>query len=132
MKIEIGNARAREDQKKRQMLFPIALVPFDHIEDRNLFDADRWIDNAREIREYFIPDFSNWKDHYSDQKSLGRLLRDLKAGVRDGRLLDDNQREAGTLYPVWTGLGCFRFSTASSIAVHPTSLRWTKKNSRST
>ena len=87
MKIEIGNARAREDQKKRQMLFPIALVPFDHIEDWKLFDAGRRIDSAREIREHFIPDFSNWKDHYSDQKSLGRLLRDLKAGVRDGRLL---------------------------------------------
>ena len=29
------------------------------------FDADPGIDSAREIREYFIPDFSNWKDHDS-------------------------------------------------------------------
>ena len=38
-------------------------------------------DSAKEIREYFVPDFSNWKDHDA-QKALDRLLRDLKA---DGR-----------------------------------------------
>jgi hypothetical protein len=84
MKIEIANARAREEQQKRQMLFSIALVPFDHIEDWKLFDADRGIDSAREIREYFIPDFSNWKDHDSYAKAFDRLLRDLKAGARAG------------------------------------------------
>jgi hypothetical protein len=83
VKIEVANARAREEQQKRQMLFPIALVPFDHIEDRNLFDADRWIDNAREIREYFIPDFSNWKDHASYATAFDGLLRDLKTGAQD-------------------------------------------------
>jgi hypothetical protein len=36
-------------------------------------------DSAREIREYFIPDFSNWKDHDSYKKAFDRLLRDLKA-----------------------------------------------------
>jgi hypothetical protein len=34
---------------------------------------------ARKIREYFIPDFSNWKDHDSYQKAFDRLVRDLKA-----------------------------------------------------
>jgi hypothetical protein len=34
---------------------------------------------AAPIREYFIPDFSNSKDHDSYQKALKRLLRDLKA-----------------------------------------------------
>ena len=37
-----------------------------------------WTDSAREIREYFIPDFTQWKDHDSYQKGLERLLRDLK------------------------------------------------------
>lgn len=36
-------------------------------------------DMAREVREYHIPDFSNWKDHDSYQKAFERLLRDLKA-----------------------------------------------------
>ena len=66
------------------MPFPITLVPFDQIRAWKLFDADRGIDSAREIREYFIPDFSNWKDHDSYQRAFERLLRDLKAGARDG------------------------------------------------
>ena len=36
-------------------------------------------DSAREIREYFIPDFSNWKDHDAYQAAFQRLVRDLKA-----------------------------------------------------
>ena len=52
VKTEIANARAREDQQKRQMLFPITLVPFERIKSWKLFDADTGIDSAREIREY--------------------------------------------------------------------------------
>lgn len=84
VKTEIAEARAREEQQKRQMLFPITLVPFDRINKWKLFDADCGIDSAREIREYFIPDFSNWKDHDSYQKAFDLLLRDLKAGAKDG------------------------------------------------
>jgi hypothetical protein len=35
--------------------------------------------SAREIREYFIPDFSDWKNHDNYQKAFQRLLSDLKA-----------------------------------------------------
>ena len=41
VKTEVANARAREDQQKRQMLFLIAIVAFDRIKDWKLFDADR-------------------------------------------------------------------------------------------
>ena len=57
VKTEIANARAKEQQQKRQMLFPISLVPFDRVRTWKLFDADTGIDSAREIREYFVPDF---------------------------------------------------------------------------
>jgi uncharacterized protein YjbI with pentapeptide repeats len=81
VKTEIGKARKREAQEKRRMLFPIALVPYDPvINEWECFDADRGKDSAREIREYFIPDFSNWKNHNSYQEALGRLVSDLKAG----------------------------------------------------
>jgi uncharacterized protein YjbI with pentapeptide repeats len=79
VKTEIGNARQREIREKRQMLFPISLVPYDRIREWKAFDADTGKDSAREIREYFIPDFSNWKDHDSYQQALQRVLRDLKA-----------------------------------------------------
>lgn len=79
VKTEIANARAKEAQQARQMLFPISLVSFDRIRSWKLFDADTGIDSAREIREYFVPDFSNWKDHDSYQQAFDRLVKDLKA-----------------------------------------------------
>jgi hypothetical protein len=33
--------------------------------------------SAREIREFHIPDFSNWKDHDSYRLAFDRLLDDL-------------------------------------------------------
>ena len=66
--------------KPKQMLFPVTLVPFDPaIRDWECFDGDSGKDFAREIREYFIPDFSNWKDHDAYQKAFNRLVADLKA-----------------------------------------------------
>ena len=79
VKTEIANARDREDREKKQMLFPITLAPFEDIRRWKLFDADRGMDSASEIREYFIPDFSNWKDHDSYQRAFQRLVKDLKA-----------------------------------------------------
>jgi hypothetical protein len=83
VKTEITNARAKEEHQKRQMLFPITIVPFDRIKSWKMFDADTGIDSAREIREYFVSDFSNWKDHDSYTKAFERLVRDLKAGPGD-------------------------------------------------
>jgi hypothetical protein len=42
------------------------------------FDADGGKDLAVEVREYFIPNFSNWKDHGSFEKAFEILLRDLR------------------------------------------------------
>ena len=61
------------------MLFPVRLVDFETLRDWECFDADTGKDSAREIREFFIPDFSVWKDFDSYQKAFERLLRDLKA-----------------------------------------------------
>jgi TIR domain/Pentapeptide repeats (8 copies) len=83
VKTEVANARQREIQEKRQMLFPISLVPYERIKEWKVCDADTGKDSAREIREYFIPDFSNWKDHDSYQQAFQRLLRDLKAEGSD-------------------------------------------------
>jgi uncharacterized protein YjbI with pentapeptide repeats len=82
VKTEVANAREREERERKQKLFPITLAPFDKVKQWKLFDADTGIDSAREIREYFIPDFSNWKDHDSYQSAFQRLMRDLKSGSR--------------------------------------------------
>jgi hypothetical protein len=57
----------------------LLLAPSEGVKNWKLFDADWGIDSAREIREYFIPDFSNWKDHDSYQTAFQRLVKDLKA-----------------------------------------------------
>jgi hypothetical protein len=60
------------------VLFPVRLVDFEVLRDWECFDADGGFDSAPEIREYFILNFSQWKDHDAYQKALEWLLRDLK------------------------------------------------------
>lgn len=79
---EIANAREREEAEKRQVLFPIRLVDYERIKTWKCCDADRGKDSAKEIREYFIPDFTNWNDHDAYTASFERLLKDLKAESR--------------------------------------------------
>jgi hypothetical protein len=79
VKTEIANARQREVTQNRRMLFPLRLVDFEVIRNWSCPDPDTGKDSAREIREYFIPDFSNWKNHDSFEHAFTRLLRDLKA-----------------------------------------------------
>ena len=78
MKSQIAKARRREIAKSGQMFFPIRLVDFEKLQQWELFDADAGKDSAKEIRKYFIPDFSSWKDHDSYQAAVGRLLTELK------------------------------------------------------
>jgi hypothetical protein len=75
---EIYKARRREIREKRRILFPIRLVSFDKIKSWECFDADTGSDMAREIRSYFIPDFSNWKDDDAFEKAFEGLLKDLR------------------------------------------------------
>ena len=76
---EIQRARKTEIEEDRRKLFPIAIVDFEKIKTWKCFDADTGKDLAKEVREYFIPDFSNWKNHDSFEKAFERLLRDLRA-----------------------------------------------------
>ena len=76
---EIANAREREAREKKQMLFPITIAPFEEVRKWKLFDADRGKDSAREIREYYIPDFSAWeRDNGAYQKEFDKLVAALK------------------------------------------------------
>jgi uncharacterized protein YjbI with pentapeptide repeats len=80
VKTEIAHARQREVRDQRRVLFPIGLASFKSIQEWKCFDADTGKDSAREIREYFIPDFSRWKDHDSYKAALEKLLAGLRAG----------------------------------------------------
>lgn len=77
---EIRKARKTEIEENRRKLFPITIVDFDKVKIWKCFDADSGKDLAAEVREYFIPDFSNWEDHKAFEAAFDRLFRDLKAG----------------------------------------------------
>lgn len=76
---ELRKARKREVEEGRRILFPIGLAPFDEIREWECFDADTGKDIAVELREYFIPDFSNWRDPVAFEQQLRRLVRELKS-----------------------------------------------------
>jgi TIR domain len=80
---EIRKARKAEIKDCERKLFPIRLVSFDVIREWECFDADSGKDLGVEIREYFIPDFSKWKqpDHF--EAAFARLLKDLRASDTD-------------------------------------------------
>jgi hypothetical protein len=79
VKTEISKARKREVRDQARVLFPISLAPFEAIRDWEAFDADTGKGSAREIRECFIPDFSQWKDLDSYRTTFDRLMRNLQA-----------------------------------------------------
>ena len=77
VKAQIAEARKRETREKRRMLHPIRLVEFERLRDWECFDADIGKDSAREIREYYVPDFTKWKEHATYQQEFAKLLKDL-------------------------------------------------------
>ena len=80
VKTEIANARQKELAQGRQVLFPISIVPFEKVREWKAFDADTGKDSAREIREYYIPDFTGWDTNHTAYKAaFDKLLRGLKA-----------------------------------------------------
>lgn len=79
---EIRKALEVEKREGRRKLFPIRLVDFETIKKWHCFDADTGRNLAVEVREYFIPDFSNWKDHDLFEKGFERLLNDLKSAEK--------------------------------------------------
>ncbi len=76
---EVRNARNTELRETRKKLFPLRVVPYERVQTWRLQDSDRGVNLAAEVREYFIPDFSNWKDHDAFEAAFAKLLRDLRS-----------------------------------------------------
>lgn len=79
VRTEIERAREKERTSSGKILFPIALAPFERVREWRQFDADLGEDIARRVRQFYIPNFSNWKDHDAYQVAFDRLHRDLRA-----------------------------------------------------
>ena len=77
---EIREAKRREEEERTRILCPVRLTCYSALKDWKLFDADSVRDLAAEIREYFIPDFSDWIDDARFESSFQELLGGLKTG----------------------------------------------------
>lgn len=75
---EIKRARLKEKQSGASVLFPIGLLPFGEIRDWECIDSDSGEDLAEKVREYHIPDFSDWKDHDRFEAAFAGLIADLR------------------------------------------------------
>jgi hypothetical protein len=78
---EIRSARRREANEHRRILFPVALAPMASIQRWECFDSDTGRDLAVDVREYFIPDFSQWEDEAVFEQKCASVLRGLKIDV---------------------------------------------------
>ena len=77
---EIHRPRDAERREHRRKLFPIRLTDFQTLTEWRCPDSKSGQDLAEEVRQYFIPDFSDWKNHAAFESAFTRLLRDLKSG----------------------------------------------------
>jgi hypothetical protein len=84
VKTEIAKARKRELRETRRMLFPVRLVDFETLRNWEAID-DTGKDTAGEIREYFIPDFGQWRRVRVCKRTAGGLGPfDVVAFSKDG------------------------------------------------
>lgn len=75
---EIAKAIEVQEREGRNVIFPIRLVTFDVLQSWSCFDGDIGKDSAQEIRKYYIPDFSEWKNKNKYNKALTALLNCLQ------------------------------------------------------
>lgn len=79
VKREIKKARKKEKETGKDVLFPIALIPYAKIQAWECLDHDTGEDLAQKIREFHIPtNFSKWKTEDEFEKAFATLMRDLR------------------------------------------------------
>ena len=83
VKSEIRWARQKEFVTGTRVLFPIRLVDMETIRAWKCFDADTGKDMAVEVREYHIPNLSDWRNKDAFEKAYQGLLADLKADAAE-------------------------------------------------
>ena len=79
---ELHKARKAERQSGQRKLFPCGWRTSRRCATASCCDADSGKDLATELREFFIPDFSCWKEHDPFEAAFARLLKDLRAEER--------------------------------------------------
>jgi len=76
---EVRRTRKAELTNNQRKFFPIALMDYRELEAWECLDPETGTDLAAEIREHYVPDFRDWKNHDSFEKAFAQLLEGLKA-----------------------------------------------------
>ena len=85
VKDEIAEALQKEKESGEQVLFPIRITKmenlWDLLGDWRKYHGPKAVESAAEIPQYYIPNFSSWKeDHDGYRGEFDKLLRDLRPG----------------------------------------------------
>lgn len=76
VKTEIIKAYKKTKEIGKQVLFPISIIDFEELKKWEFYyDGE---DMAQEIRDYYLLDFENWKDHDEYKKNFDKLVESLK------------------------------------------------------
>ena len=78
VKTEIGKAFKKGEEIGSQVLFPISLLSYEKLKNWENFDADYGRDLAKVIREFFVPNFENWRDEAEYKENFDRLVESLR------------------------------------------------------
>lgn len=76
---ELKGMRELEKQERRRMLFPVSLASPPMLQSWTLMEPGSFINLAKELRQYPIPNFSDLHHEPSYESALVQLLRDLKS-----------------------------------------------------
>jgi hypothetical protein len=97
---EIKRARKQEHKTGERKLFPIRLCDMETLKDWECFDADSGRDIAEEVREFFIPDFSEWTKKEMFKSEFTKLCRDLRREGVPMRKEDEDSQGIGLAHDV--------------------------------
>ncbi|MGB6990649.1 MAG: toll/interleukin-1 receptor domain-containing protein [Candidatus Sulfotelmatobacter sp.] len=84
-KEEVQKAYNRGVKENRRVLYPVSIRPIEELAKWEEIQPDAGKESAHELRQYFIPNFSNWPDHYSYRQVFNEFLRDLRRNAKPDR-----------------------------------------------
>jgi len=76
---ELHRAYSRQRREKRNVIFPISIVPFSKLQGWVCFDSDSGKDLATELREYLIPIIANLSDDAEFDRFADSIVKGLTA-----------------------------------------------------
>ena len=78
VKEEIERAYQRGLKEDRRVLYPVSVCPIEKLAQWEEIDPDTCSLAARELRECFIPNFSNWHDRFTFKQVFREFLREMQ------------------------------------------------------